>query len=212
MERTIRRTRRALVWAGALLLMQACNRIEVAPEATASDAGSAGQTGSVSQTGSAAEAVRPQSPPKADLALRLSLDERFHVDRHEGAAMVLRLPDVPDVELWMAVGRDPVGGPVPGQQALVERALRYLEPVHGKVGVSTTAAGDSLLAFSGSVEDGNRTLHTWNWMVLRPGTSDVLRADVSLRVPGSWAERSDMKGLAGHVAERLASAGFEPDS
>lgn len=183
-----------LALAAASLLALACNRIEVAPEV--------GNVGPV-----------PTEPaPPANLSLRLSLDKRFQVARQEGAALVLRLPDVPDVELWMAVGRDPVGGPMPDAATLAERALRFLEPVHGKVEVSTTAAGDSLLAFSSSLKDGNRELHTWNWMVLRPGTGDVLRADVSLRIPGAWAERAEFKGLAGHVAERLASAEFEPDS
>ncbi len=202
MDRHIRRSRRTPAIAAGLLLALAvvsplalaCNRVEVAPE--------------VENVGP----VPTEPAPTADLSLRLSLDKRFQVDRQEGAALVLRLPDVPDVELWMAVGRDPIGGPMPDATALAERALRFLEPVHGKVEVSTTAAGDSLLAFSSSLKDGNRELHTWNWMVLRPGADDVLRADVSLRVPGPWAERPEFKGLAGHVAERLASSEFEPDS
>jgi len=189
----------------ALLLSLACNRVEVAPEVSLDTASSAAEVAK-------AESGSSEPAPAADLSLRLALDKRFKVDRHEGAALVLRLPDVPDVELWMAVGRDPVGGPVPDAEALAERALRFLEPVHGKIEVSTTAAGDSLLAFSSSLKDGNRELHTWNWMVLRAGASDVLRADVSLRIPGPWAEQPLMKGLASHVAERLASAEFEPGS
>ena len=186
---------------GVLGLALACNRVDVSPQVNPADAASAAE-------------VADASPPSnaADLALRLRLDDRFKVDRQEGVAMVLRLLDVPDVELWLAVGRDPVSGAVPSPEALIERALSFLEPIHGEIEVSTTGAGDSLLAFSGPRPDGNRTLHTWNWMVLRPGDRDVLRADVSLRVPGPWAERPEMKGLAEHVAERLAMAVFEPSS
>lgn len=179
--------------AGALALVLACSRVEVSPAAD-----------------EAAQVAQPS--PAADLSLRLRLDDRFEIDRQEAAATVLRLPDVPDVELWLVVGRDPVAGAVPNREALVLRARSFLEPVHGEVEVSTTRSGDSLLAFSGSRPDGNRTLYTWNWLMLRPGDRDVLRADVSLRVPGPWAERPEMKGLAGHVAERLAKAEFEPSS
>lgn len=199
-QRTSNRRRMAMI-AGGLVFALACNRVEVAPQPDPP------------QAAAAIELPETDTPSDAsDLTLRLSLDERFQLDRQEGPAMVLRLLDVPDIELWLAVGRDPVGGAVPSQEALVERARSFLEPIHGEVEVSTTAAGDSLLAFSGPKPDGNRTLYTWNWLVLRPGDRDVLRADISLRVPGPWAGRPEMKGLAEHVAERLAGAEFEPSS
>ncbi len=185
---------RSLLTAGVLLLALACNRVEVVPEVSPAPETS----------------PTPEAPVAGDLSLRLSLDERFQVAREDEGATVLRLPEVPDVELWLAVGRDPVRGAVPAHDSLIKQARSFLEPAWGDLAVSSTGSGDVMLAFAGPREDGNRTLHTWNWMLLRPASRDVLRADVSLRVPGPWAERPEMKGLAEHVADRLSRAEFEP--
>ncbi|MAE95392.1 MAG: hypothetical protein CL910_12085 [Deltaproteobacteria bacterium] len=176
----------------ALLLAPslACNRVETTPQAAA--------------------ASTPAGAPDQALRLQLSLDDRFRPARREGKAIVMRLPDLPDVELWLVVGRDPVSGPVPGRAALVQKALAFLEPIHGEVQVSTTEQGDDLLAFDGPKPDGNRTLHSYNWMLIRPGADSILRADLSLRMPDRWVAEPAMKGLVEHVSERLATASFEP--
>lgn len=172
----------------------ACNRVETSPAP------------------SSEEVATPAAGSPEELSLQLSLDSRFKPVRREGKALVMRLPDLPDVELWLVVGRDPISGPTPGREALVQRALAFLEPIHGEVRVSTTEHGDGLLAFDGPKPDGNRTLHSYNWMLIRPGNGAILRADLSLRMPDHWAQRPAMKGLVQHVAEGLATAQFQPDA
>ena len=103
--------------------------------------------------------------------------------------MVLRIDGVPDVELFLVVGRDAIAGPMPTKQELVDRAISFLGPAHSDLVVDGTEGGDTLLRFAAKKEDGNRTLHTVNWMMIRPGEADVLRADLTLRMPIQWAEQ-----------------------
>lgn len=183
----------AMILGGALLLgVAACNRVEVEANAAAGTSAAA--------------------PPQADLALDLSLDERFHPVRQEGRTTVLRIEGVPDVELWLVVGRDPVQGPAPTTEKILAKARAFLEPIHGELDVDATAGGNSLLRFEAAREDGNRTLHTVNWMLVRPGSDAILRADVTLRAPEAWADTPLVKGLTEHVGDRLREARFQPES
>ncbi len=179
--------------------LAACNLVETEP------APAAGQT-------PASAVEQTPAPPQADLALDLSLDERFHPVRREGRSTVLRIEGVPDVELWMVVGRDPVQGPPPTAESILAKARAFLEPIHGELEVAETAEGDSLVRFEARREDGNRTLHTVNWMLLRPAPDAILRADLTLRVPARWADTSLVQGVATHVGDRLHAARFQSGS
>lgn len=175
----------------------ACNRVEVTPEPAPAPA--------------EPEVEKLLPPADSELSLEIDLDAAFHLDRREGHAMVLRITDVPDVEVWMVVGRDPMDGPMPSRDALVAKARAFLEPIHGEVSERFTAVGDALLTFDAGQKDGNRILHTVNWLLIRPGQHDVLRADVSLRMPQRWSEQRAMRRLAEHIGERLLEARFRPD-
>ncbi len=186
---------RVVVLSVGLLLALGCNRVGLErAEATADE------------PGSSATAPRTSS----ELALQLALDERFYVDRREGLRTVMRLRGVPDVELWLTVGRDPWPGPPPARETLIAKARAFLEPIHGDVEVRTTEAGDTLLVFDGPKKDRNRTLYTVNWMLVRPAEGAVLRADLSLRMPDRWREVPQLQQVAEHIGERLAQARFAP--
>ncbi len=190
-----------LLWIALALTMASCNRIDSEPAPVAIP--------DVRPPEAAAHSTEPVG--EAPLSLGIALDTRFGVARKEGRTVVLRIKGIPDVELWMVVGRDPISGPMPSKQAIVTRALSFIENVHSGVEVEDTEHGDALIRFAASKKDGNRTLHTINWMMIRPGETDILRADLTLRMPNHWADQAHMKQIATHIDERLNAATFKPN-
>ena len=188
-------TARLVVFSVGLLLALGCNRVGIERAEKAPDP---------SRTGAAVPG------PSSELALQLALDERFYVDRREGLRTVMRLRGVPDVELWLTVGRDPWPGPMPAREELIAKARSFLEPIHGAVQVRSTEAGDTLLVFDGPKKDRNRTLYTVNWLLVRPAEGAVLRADLSLRMPDRWRDIPQLQQVAEHIGARLLQARFAP--